>query len=238
MKNELSYDLKPGRHFLPFIGETLLMSGGAVGNYFGAQEQNAANRRAAEDANSWSERMSNTAHQREVSDLRAAGLNPILSVNKGASTPSPQVARMENTIGPAVNSALSSASTMASLHMQNKQVNSNVGLQAAQIESQGAQAKQSLASAKQADLQSTKLSSEMGAIQKEAQVRKIQAGYDKDFAEADAYLKRIKEGANAINSAKGAFIPQTKSIPMGGETRRYNPKTRGTYNKKTGEIYE
>ena len=64
----------------------------------GISEMNAANALEAQKNRDWQERMSNTAHQREVKDLREAGLNPILSATggSGASTPGGSMAVMED----------------------------------------------------------------------------------------------------------------------------------------------
>jgi len=96
---------------------------GAGASIIGGIMANNASAKSAQRQMDFQAQQSATAHQREVADLRAAGLNPILSSKYGgASTPPGASYQAQDVVTPGVNSAVASHRVAAEVkQMENAQ---------------------------------------------------------------------------------------------------------------------
>lgn len=98
---------------LSAVGPSLVAGGSAL---LGGYLNNRAAAKEAAKQRDWQEEMSNTAYQRAVADMKAAGLNPMLSYQQGgADVPSGAVAQTSDIVTPALSTAMQHRSMMATL---------------------------------------------------------------------------------------------------------------------------
>lgn len=178
---------------------------GAGVQVYGTERTNAMNKALAEKQMRFQERMSSTAYQRGMADMKKAGLNPMLAYSQGgASAPTGTMATMENPFEGVSERLVNSASFLnqsrqVSADIQQKKTSSSVNKE----------------TAKSVAAQTDRIKEETRLIKAKADKEEVtKAGYSvaKPFVDkAKQWVNSIFEGGKTESSAKSSrMIPIRK----------------------------
>lgn len=213
-----------------------------TGGSYSTQQANAQNVMLNRENRDWQERMSNSAYQRAMDDMRKAGLNPMLAYQQGgASTPSTQAATVEPVkMGAGLANTAKTAMELMS-DQNNKKADTILKAESAETQKSTQELNKTLAlkataNARESYQNATRnfaetqktIAQTRGEHAKsdeasmDAQLRKQRFEMDKKAQKFDAILDRVSNSVGAINSAKKIF-----SIPIDvntNKTNSYDPK--------------
>lgn len=169
----------------------------------GARDANSMSLQSARERMAFEERMSSTAHQREVADLQAAGLNPVLSAQHGgASTPSGDSIDAVNEAPDyrgVLPHAVSTAINLKRMEKEFQNIDANIGYTNSAAGNQKAQAG---AAAAQRDLSKA----EEEAVRVQTGQRAMDLGFDTRHPRQFAVKKFFQNMSPAFSSARDAAM--------------------------------
>lgn len=185
-----------------------IISGGL--GFLGGEQANKQSAQNAATANAFTEEQLKNRHQWEVSDLKKAGLNPILSAHGAASIGSSAQAQTVNS-GESAAKGLEAGTKSGQLSLNKQMSKAQIALMSDQAKAQRASA---MASAAQAALtHTTNRTASVDAAMAEA------LGMGGGFAGTAA-----KVGGSALNAAKIYANPKNLLLPFKALKRKFSPK--------------